>query len=143
MQAQKHPQISYGRISVLLVRDAPDLVPVLIAAGQFQGQQMRLPGQGPELSGALETILQLRAGRLHGARTPGTATRRSLLVMQMLTMILKVIMFALKRPGLFFTVLPASLNQIRQSLEHAGLPAMVELMQQRLGPLPRRGGAFA
>src|SRR5687767_14136503 len=97
---QSQLSVRIGRISVVSVRKAPNFILVLVAAGQFKAQQVRLSGQGPELAGALEAVLQLRAGRFHCSRAPGASPRLSLPVMQVLAMVFKVITLALKRLAL-------------------------------------------
>jgi hypothetical protein len=107
------------------------LIPVLIAACDFQSHESAASRFVPELAASFETSLQLSAQRFHRATADRTTFRRTRGALQMVAMILKTLDFLGCRRGHPLSPLGAPRGQVLHCLKHVRLWAANDLKPHR------------
>ena len=105
-----------------------ELIPIAVVSSHLECLEMAHGSGVPELTGALEAILKLRATRFDRARADGKAFGGVVLVMEMFPVVLKVLDLALDQFGEHTAHVPHGFRQALQSCNHLGLLSVAELV---------------
>lgn len=111
-----------------------EFIPIAVVAGHFECLAMAHGSGVPELARALAAILKLRATRFHRAGADRKTVGGVGLIMEMFSVILKIVQLALDQFAKHTAHVAHGFGQALQGRQHLGLLAVAALVQQRLNP---------